>query len=210
VEPVRQSVMGAGLPAAVKPPATVISRQVVAVRTPPPPSRPIDQRQAEAGGHLNQQTLVRQAMPASATPVNQGAREQQSSQEGFRRFTPPPNGNAPVNQLPEQPRRTVEMQGTPEPEKRNVESPAENRNARLPENRHVQAEQSSQPAQTTHPLVRPAPPVQERNPQNEEQQERKFHDWQQQRAASPAPAPRQQSSRPAESRPASPSKPKGH
>src|SRR5579864_7170636 len=54
-EPVRGSVMGAGRPVAVKPPPAVISRQVVAVRTPPAPPRPIEQRQAEAGGHLNQQ-----------------------------------------------------------------------------------------------------------------------------------------------------------
>jgi hypothetical protein len=213
VEPVRQSVMGTGHATAVKPPAAVINRQVVAVRTPPAPPRPIEQRQAEASGHLNQQTLVRPAIPPQATSGNPGARTQQSPQEGFRSFTPPPpppppGGNAQVKQLPQQPRRTVEMQGTPEPENRDAES-AENRNTPAVENRHVQPEQNSQPPQPTHPLVKSTLPVQERNPQNEQQQEQKFHDWQQQRAASPPPAQRQQSSRPAESRSASPAKPKG-
>jgi hypothetical protein len=208
VEPVRQSVFGAGRPTPAKPPATVISRQVVAVRTPPTPPRPIEQRQAQAGGHLNQQTLVRPVMPAQGTPGNQGTRTQPvQSQEGFRPFTPPAGGNTQVKQLPQQPRRTVEMQGTPEPENRSVQS-GENRNVQT-ENRNAQPEQNSRPTQPTHPLVRATPPVEERNPQNEQQQEQKFHTWQQQRAASPPPAPRQQNSRPAESRPASPSKPKG-
>ena len=35
VEPVRTSVIGAGRPVSVRPPAAVISRPVVAVRTPP-------------------------------------------------------------------------------------------------------------------------------------------------------------------------------
>jgi hypothetical protein len=205
-EPVRQSVVGAGRSAAAKPPATVISRQVVAVRTPPPPPRPIEQRQAQAGGHLNQQSLVRQAVPTQATPAIQGARTQPSEpQDGFRPFTPPAGGNAQVKQFPQQPRKTVEMQGAPEAENRNAQ-PAENR----AENRNMKPEhQSTQSQEQTHPLVRPAPPVEERNPQNEQQQERKFHDWQQQRPASPPPAQRQQNSRPAESRPEKASKPKG-
>src|ERR1700741_422043 len=49
VEPVGPSVVGAGRPVWVRPPSAVISRPVVAVRTPPPPPRPIDQRQAQAG-----------------------------------------------------------------------------------------------------------------------------------------------------------------
>ena len=203
VEPVRQSVVGAGHPAAAKPPATVINRQVVAVRTPPPPPRPIEQRQAEAGGRLNQQPLVRTAMSAKSVTKNEGARTVTPAQEGFRPFTPPAGTNAQVKQLPQQPRRTIEKQGTPEPENRNAQS-AENRSTQPPENRYSRPEQNAQP---THPLVRSAPPVEERNPRNEQQQERKFHDWQQQRPASPQP-PERQSSRPAETKSA-PAKSKG-
>ena len=86
-EPVRTSVFGAGRPASVRPPAAVISRPVVAVRTPPPPPRPIEQRQAQAGGHLNQQALVRPAGPAQPAQTNQGGRPA-ATQEGFRPFTP--------------------------------------------------------------------------------------------------------------------------
>jgi hypothetical protein len=194
VEPVHQSVIGAGRPAAAKPPATVISRQVVAVRTPPSPPQPIEQRQAQAAGHLNQQSLVR-----PVTSGGQVARTQPiQSQEGLRPFTSPAQ-NTQVKQLPQQPRRTVEMQGTPEPENRGAQAQAENRSVQPAEGRNTQAERP-QWAQQTHPLVRPASPVQERNQQNEQQQEQKFHAWQQQRTASPPPAQRQQNSRPAESR----------
>ncbi len=196
-EPVRQSVVGAGRPNAAKPPATVISRQVVAVRTAPPPPRPIEQRQAQAGGHLNRQLLVRPAMSAKAAPGNQGAHTQPAqSQNGFRRVTAPEGGSAQVKQLPHQPGRTLEMTGTPEPENRNVQSGA---------NRSAQPAQNAHASQSTHPLVRSATPVEQRNPQNVRQQEGK----QQQRTASPPPAQRQQTSRPAESKPASPSKSKG-
>ncbi len=47
-EPVRASVIGAGRPVSVRPPAAVISRPVVAVRTPPPPPR-LDRAAAGAG-----------------------------------------------------------------------------------------------------------------------------------------------------------------
>src|SRR5580698_7851717 len=46
VQPVRQSVMGAGRPVSVKPPAAVMNRQVVATRQPPPPRAPLGQAHA--------------------------------------------------------------------------------------------------------------------------------------------------------------------
>jgi hypothetical protein len=46
VQPVKQSVLGAGRPAAARPPATVENRQVVATRAPTPPRASIEQRQA--------------------------------------------------------------------------------------------------------------------------------------------------------------------
>src|SRR5271166_2806580 len=103
-EPVRTSVVGAGRPVTVRPPATVISRPVVAVRTPPPPPHPIEQRQAQAGGHLNQQALVRPAGPAQPAPMNQGGRTE-PAQPGFKPFTQPNNANTQVKQMPQtQPR----------------------------------------------------------------------------------------------------------
>src|SRR5450631_3775393 len=187
-EPIRTSVIGAGRPVSVRPPAAVISRPVVAVRTPPPPPRSMEQRQVQAGGHLNEQALVRPVGPAQPAPTNQ---RPQQTQEGFKPFTPSNGGNNQVRQMqPTQP-RTYEQQGTPEPENRSAQ-PQENRNTQ-PANREFrppQSEQTRPPIQETHPLVRPTPPVQERSPQQEQQQEQKFNQWHQERPAAPPPAPK--------------------
>jgi len=200
-EPGRTSVIGAGRPASVRPPAAVISRPVVAVRTPPPPPRGIEQRQAQAGGHLNQQALIRPAGPAQPAAMNQTGRPAQT-QEGFKPFSRPGNaqtnnaqpgnaqtnnGNSQVRPMQQAQPRVYEQQGTPQPENRNAES-EQNRNAQ-PETRYGQP--ASQPAaQQTHPLVRQAPPVQERSQEQEQQQEQKFNQWHQERPATPPPAPR--------------------
>ncbi len=211
-EPIRTSVIGAGRPVTVKPPAAVISRPVVAVRTPPPPPSPIEQRQAQAGGHLNQQALVRPAGPAQPAPMNPGARPQ-PTQEGFRPFSQPNNGtsqgNSQVRQMPQAQPRVYEQQGTSQPENQNRNlQPAQNRNPQ-PENRNQQTYQP--PIQETHPLVRPTPPVQERTEQQEHQQEQKFNQWQQQRPSPPPPAARPQpQSHPAPAPKPSSSPKKGH
>jgi len=216
-EPVRTSVIGAGRPVAVKPPAAVISRQVVAVRTPAAPPHPIEQRQAAAGGHLNQQLLVRPAGPAQPAAINQTGRQPQT-QEGFKSFgqpsqpSQPSTGSSQVKQMPQTLPHVYEQQGTPQPEpqpenrnaqelqNRNVQP---NRNLPPPENRNVPPENRPQsyqppPKEMTHPLVHPAPPVEEHNPQVEEQKQQKFQQWQQQRPASPPPKP-QPKSEPAKS-----------
>jgi hypothetical protein len=208
-EPIRTSVMGAGRPVAVRPPAAIISRPVVAVRTPPPPPRPIELRQAQAGGHLNEQVLVRPVEPARPAPVRT-----QSSQEGFKPFTPPNTGNSQVRPMPQTQPRSYEQQGTPPPEDRQPENrstqPPQNRNQQ-PANREFRPPQPGpvRPSpQETHPLVRPTPPVQERSLQQEQQQEQKFNQWHQERPASPPPAPKPAPRAP-EPKPAAPSK-KGH
>jgi hypothetical protein len=221
-EPVRTSVIGAGRPVSVRPPAAVISRPVVAVRTPPPPPRPIEQRQAQAGGHLNQQILVRPAGPVQPAQMSQNTHTP-PVEKSFKPLGQPssPNNNTSVNtnnqvkpMLRPQP-RVYEQQGTPEPENRNMQA-NENRNVPPQENRNTQpANQGFRPPekeqrpvpQETHPLVRPTPPVQERNPQQEQQQAEKFNQWQQQRPAQPpAQRPQPQPSRPEPSRQ---EKPKG-
>jgi len=191
-EPIRSSVVGAGRPAPVRPPVAVISRPVVAVRTPPPPPRPIEQRQEQAGGHLNQQALVRPAGPAQPAQMNPGAHPQ-PGQEGFKPFSQPSGGNTQVRQMPQTQPRVFEKQGTPQPENRNMQP--ENRPAQ-PENRQpaFRPPQTERPVpQETHPLVRPAPPVQERSQEQEHQQEQKFNQWQQQRPTPPPPAARPES-----------------
>jgi hypothetical protein len=172
VEPVRQSVIGAGRLAAVRPPAAVMSRPVVAQRTPPPPPRPIEQRQVQAGGHLNQQPLVRQE------PATRAYQRTQAGQPQVKQTQPAP--------------RVYEQQGTPPAEKQN--EPQTRAAQPAPRNEPGYRAQQNQAAPVqAHPLVRPAPPVQERSPQQEQQQAQKFSTWQQQR---PAAAQPRESSRP--------------
>ena len=135
-EPVRNSVIGAGRPVSVRPPVAITQRPVVAVHTPPPLPRPIDQRQAQAGGRLNEQSLVRPAGPTRPAQMNQPQMNQpqmnqgrpnpgnqgraQQTNDGFRSFSPPNGGN---NQQP----RTFEQQGSAENQNRTAEPPAQNR-----------------------------------------------------------------------------------
>jgi hypothetical protein len=191
VEPARASVLGAGRTVANRPPAAVTSRPVVALRTPAAMPRSFDQRQAQAGGHLNQQSLVRQEAPGRPVPSNQGSRPQpQQTSDGFRPFGPPNGGN---NQPRPQP-RTYEQQGPSQPER---SMPPENRSAQPSREFRPPQQTEQQPAQEwSHPLARPVPPVQERN---EQQKEQKFNNWQQQRPAPPqrpaqhsSPPPRQE------------------
>jgi len=197
-EPGRASVIGAGRPVSARPPAAVISRPVVAVRTPPPPPSGIEQRQAQAGGHLNQQALVRPAGPAQPAAMNQGRPAPAPTQPGFRPFSQPAgsqpnnsqpnNGNSQVRPMQQAQPRVYEQQGTSQPENRNAES-EQNRNVQPAQNRYAQP--ASPPApQATHPLVRQAPAVRERSPEQEQQQEQKFNQWHQERPATPPPAPR--------------------
>ncbi len=189
VEPVRGSVVGAGRPVSVRPPAAVINRPVVAVRTPPPPPRSIDQRQSQAGGHLNEQSLVHPAGPARPAQMNQGS---QQNQQGFRSFSQPTNnnsgGNNQVRQMPQAQPRTFEQQGSSETENGNAQTP---QNRMQPTNRDFRQSQQTTP-QESHPLVRPTPPVQERTPQQEQQQEQKFNQWHQQRPTPPPARPQPQ------------------
>jgi hypothetical protein len=173
VEPARGSVLGAGRAVAKTPPAAVVSRPVVALRTPAPMPRSFDQKQAQAGGHLSQPPLVRQEAPGRPVPVTRPAQPQAQTQDGFRSFGQANGGN---NNQPKPQPRVWEAQGTAEPEK----SPQ-------PETRNAQPAQ-----QWSHPLAKPVAPVQEKN---EQQKAEKFNNWQQQRPA-PAPKPAQHSSPP--------------
>jgi hypothetical protein len=67
----------------------------------------------------------------------------------------------------------------------------ENRNMPQRENREFRPQQPAPPE--THPLVRPAPQVQQRTMEQEHRQEQKFNQWHEQRPASPPPQQRQQS-----------------
>jgi hypothetical protein len=168
LEPVRSSVLGTGKPVAT-PPAAVSNRAVVALRTPAPMPGSFDQRQAQAGGHLNQSSsLVRQQAPGRPVPAAPQTRQPQSRQQqaddGFRSFGQPGDASSPTKTQP----RVWEAQGTPPPEESYTKSESSNG--------------SSQAArQWTNPLAKPVTPVRQGNTQQQREQAQKYSTWQQQR-----------------------------
>jgi len=114
VDPGRASVIGAGKTIAAKPPAAVTNRQVVALRTPAPMPRSFDQPQAQAGGHLNQASLVRQQAPGRPVPVPQATipvpAHTSRSQDRVHSV-----GESNASATPKSAARVWEAQGTPEP-----------------------------------------------------------------------------------------------
>jgi hypothetical protein len=173
VQPVKQSVLGAGRPAARRPPANVENRQVVATRTPTPPRPSFEQR---ATPNVRTETPGKSQPPVRTE--NQPPRPTPNSRlEG--QGTPPPLQNTrPETTRPQQPTRQAE---TPRPSGAVPRPPT---------------------GQGGHPYVRQAPPVQE-NPQRQQSEQRKFNTWQQQRPAprpaepraqprAPQPAPREE------------------
>jgi hypothetical protein len=135
VEPVRSSAFGAGKPVAIKPPAAVMSRQVVALRTPTPV--PGSVQQSSVG-----QALVRQQPPGR--PV-QTARQPQS-QNGFHSVR---EVDAQGNEAKPQP-RVWEEQGMAEPE------PEPKTSAPGPQNRNQQSSASRPSPQIARPSLHPS------------------------------------------------------
>ena len=141
-------------------------------------SRPVVARRAPATPP--QSFTVRQSQaggrlnePQRPNQPNGTARPAQP-REGSRPFTPPSRENPP-------PQNRVNPQ--PQPENRGNERPI--------------------PQGWSHPLARPAPPVQEKSPQQQREDESKFRSWQQQRPAQP---PARQNPPPRQERPSQPEK----
>ncbi len=209
VEPARGSVMGAGKPTTVAPPARVVSRQVVAQHAPVAPPTPFTQRQDKL--------LVRPATPVSqvrpAQPVNQPvnarpAMNQPATQPGYR---PEPAVNRedrvapeerPIPQAPkpvyEPPQPAVQPQPRPEPAQpqapRPQSTPYQNNpqatNMERPQPRPEPAPQPMQQQGWSHPQARPAPPVQPKSESQARDEENKYRNWQQQaKPAQTAPKP---------------------
>ena len=179
VQPVRTSVMGAGRPMNVRPPAAVVNRQVVAIRQPAPPRAPLEQRRAAAPN-------VRMETPGQPQSAARSSNEA-------------PRPGQPATRPNEIPRpQPPAMQANPAPHPQAPPSPAMNHPAGSPNAPHPAAMQPPEPyrqpvphppaaGEYGHPLVRPAPPVQE-NPQHQQNEQTKFNAWQQQRQNS---APRE-------------------
>jgi len=167
VEPVRTSVMGAGRPTSVIPPKAVVNRQVVAQRAPAPPTVPLSQRQDPL--------VARPARPAAIATQPEMGRPSQPA--------PRPEWTAP------RPQGTGSTPPPPQPMRPEAVRPEETRAAQP---RNETRPPQAQPEQGwSHPLARPAPAVQPKSERQAQDEEAKFHQWQQQRekAAPPRPAP---------------------
>ncbi len=127
VEPTRTSVFGAARPVANKPPATVMNRPVVALRTPAPMPRTIgpgttgsgttgsgttgaSTGSASSGQNSTAQSLVRQQPPGK--PVQATRPMQSQTRTGFHTVAPTEAEGSPAKTQP----RVWEEQGTAEPE----------------------------------------------------------------------------------------------
>lgn len=164
VRPVRASVVGAGAPVRVKPPAAIVNRQVVATRNPTPPRPEFNGSPAQ---NARPTSNVRTEAPAS-TPHPATLEEQ---------------GRPPAAERPQQP----SAQQRPQPEARPTQPAPQARSVPQPPARY---QRGSVPAREPNPEVRQAPPVQNR-PEFQKNEEQKFNTWQQQRQTSaPRSAPR--------------------
>jgi hypothetical protein len=198
--PVRTSVMGAGRPTRVEPPAAVMNRRVMADRAPSQPPVPLEKRH---------DPLEARPVSAPRTQPNQPAMRPEWS-------TPRPESPRSVAVRPEGPTARPE---TPRPV-------AERPEGSSPEPRAVNGrpapiagenENQVRPQQGwSHPQARPAPAVQPKSERQAKDDESKFNNWQRQREASsqprqasqpsqfknvsqPKPAPQQSHAQPARS-----------
>ena len=183
VEPARQSVLGAGVPARVRPPATIENRRVIATRNPTPPRPSFDQRQA---------ANVRTETPGNPPPPQQAGSNMRPGASIAPR--PPVADNARGGDLRPAPRTTEPSPPQPvigpESPRPEVPRPAPGNVARS-----AQEYENRGDNRPSHPLVRPAPPVQSR-PQVDQSEASKFHNWQQQRPEPPRPSSHPEQSHP--------------
>jgi hypothetical protein len=144
IEPVHNSIVGAGRPAASRPPAAVTTRQVVALRTPAPAPQSFDRQVAGTSnnGSASQQSLVRQQPPGQPVPAKHQASGSPQDADGFRPFTPVSSKGE--SKAP----RVWEEQGTPEPE-HTTSAPPENRRTQRSGNPHSSQRGQQQTSQQT-------------------------------------------------------------
>jgi hypothetical protein len=210
VQPERASVLGAGAPARSRPPVAVVNRQVVATRTPSLPRAPFDQRQAtvnvrtEAPGQPRPVVRGTSDMPQGGTGPGQPnavphPAQPSQPQETYHPAPAVPQGGmrpgqpnaVPHPAQPSQPQETYRPapavpQGGMRPGQPNaVPHPAQP--SQPQESYHPEASAPPErnvprppPTATEHPLVRTAPPIEQR-PQQQQNEEQKFRNWDQQR-----------------------------
>jgi FecR protein len=156
VQPSKQSVMGAGRPAAAKPPAAVANRQVVATRTPTAPRQSFEQRQ------------VRTETPGRPEPIENLGRSQE-----------PAANNRPESQPQEASRQAPSRPAVPRPPvtENNRPAAAENSHPYVrtapPVQENTQRQQSEAQKFNTWQQQRPAPKPQPQRSQPKPEKPRK-------------------------------------
>jgi hypothetical protein len=205
VEPLRTSVIGAGRPTSVTPPPAVANRQVVAQRIPSPPPTPFAQRQDKLVARPVTVRPVTAPVAGNArpqTPNNPPARPEVNIQQQSEVQQPKPKPNPPGTggAVWEGPERPAQPQSAPQPAGQYQQPGQPNRpqNTAQPVRTPNLAQQQQQQQQQgwSHPLARPAPPVQQKTPQQAQQDEAKYHNWEQKQQQKPAPAPKAEAPKP--------------
>ena len=140
-QPARQSVIGAGAPARVKPPAAVENRRVIATRNPTPPRAPFQQRPQQTAANVKTEPM-RPNAPAEPTRPNNAARPGElannpGGNEPARGNEPnnrgnEPNNNAPRPNVPDRP-NAAERSNEPAPPNQPANVPRPNAPAARPE-----------------------------------------------------------------------------
>jgi hypothetical protein len=172
VQPTRQSVMGAGRPAAVRPPAPVANRAVVAKTTPPPPPPRFERQQAaiqQNGGRplavsqvrqISQQeqpkAAVRMAPPARPAAPQQNASNRPVAPQNENRQGQQPN-NAPQNNRPSN--TNVDRPNNAPPNNAHNDRPPSarpnNQPSNVQPNQPVNNQRNDRPATARQPNVNP-------------------------------------------------------
>ena len=197
VQPVRASVTGEGAPVRFRPSATILNRQVIATRNPTPPRASFEERRGT--------TNVRTEAPAAA-PESMARKPAEAPRAipGNPRIEESGRGTQSPPQIPRPEQgRAVPPQAAPQaPRAEQPSRPEQPTSATRPDGRSIprppQAMNNDRGPAPQHPLVRQAPPVQER-PEVQRSEEQKFRNWDQQRQtqrAAPQPQAREPQSRP--------------
>ena len=170
--------------------------------TPPPARGGENPRPPEPSARGNEAPRPGQpATPAQpATRDNQPPRPEQPAARGNEN----PRPSEPANRPNEAPRpgqpaaNAPESRQVPRPPQaeRPQEQPSRSEQPNRPAQRQAQRDENARPNNPPHPLVKQAPPVQDRSQQQQQNEENKFKQWQQQRQNVPRPqANRQQEQR---------------
>jgi hypothetical protein len=179
MQPTRQSVIGAGRPDAVRPPAAVANRAVVAKSTPPPPPPRFERQQAAiqqnggrplAGSQVRQiqqqeqpKAAVRIAPPASPATPQQNAGNRPVASQNENRPGQQPN-NAPQNNRPTAPPANTDRPNNVQPNR----PPSADRPNTPPSNERPTNERTDRPpsARAANPNDRPNNPPTNVQPNN--------------------------------------------